>query len=372
MSSSKTKTDKVENPLQLGGIRTGTLDYPQASGGRGCRVAWVDTGSGLRFTVALGRGGDIVEAKYNDVNLAYLTPNGLKPASGGVQREDDWLRAWAGGLLTTCGPETIGAARVEDGNKVPLHGRHSNTPAAIVGIENPGLDSGGRAGRGKDEMSLVMVIRDSRMFGPVFEVRRTIRCRLGVPEIHLHDEVTNLGDTSVSHNWLYHVNLGYPLLDEGAKLVCRGKAAALPFTGKAESTAKLNRFKRIPGSCDRHVGAGEDCVFVDPPTDRKGLVHVGLVNAKRRIGLELVYPKKQLPRFCNWQHFGPSGGYVTALEPFYGSLLGKDNDPSKLAGTTLRPGQTRKYDLTIRVLDGKAQIDALMKYDGALVPVAGL
>jgi len=362
----KTKAGKYDNALQVGGIRTGTLDYPNAGGGPGCHVAWVDTGSGLRFTVALGRGGDIVDAVYNGTNLAYLTPNGLRPASPGVQRDDDWLRAWAGGLVTTCGPETIGAARIEDGKSVPLHGHYSNTPAALVGIVNPDPK------RGKDEMSLSMVIRDSRMFGPVFEVRRTIRCRLGIPEIHLHDEVCNLGDTPVSHNWLYHVNLGYPLLDEGARLVYRGKAAALPFTGKAGSTAKLNGMKRVPASCGRHTGGGEDCVFIDPPADRKGLVHVGLVNARRRLGLELAYPKKQLPRLVNWQHFGATGGYVTGLEPFSGSLLGKDNDPCKLARATLGQGQKRKYDLTIRVLDGKAQADALMKHDGALVPVAEL
>ena len=366
MPRPKTTTGKYENALQLGGIRTGTLDYPDAGGGPGCRVAMVDTGSGLRFTVALGRGGDIVDAAYNDTNLAYLTPNGLAPASHGDPRDDDWLRAWAGGLVTTCGPETIGAPRVEDGKAVPLHGRHSNTPAALVGIENPDPN------RGEDGMSLSMVIRESRMFGPVFEVRRTISCRLGVPEIHLHDEVVNLGDTAVGHNWLYHVNLGYPLLDEGAKLVYRGKAAVLPFGEKPESTARINRFKRVPEPGARHAGGGEDCVFIDPPADRKGLVHVGLVNAKRRIGLELVYPKKQLPRFVNWQHFGPSGSYVTGLEPCYGSLLGKDNDPSKLAGTTLGPGRSRRYHLTIRVLDGKAQTEALMKHDGALSPVARL
>jgi Domain of unknown function (DUF4432) len=159
MPPSKTKARKYENPNQLGGIRTGTLDYPQAGGGPGSRVALIDTGSGLRFTVAIGRGGDIVDAAYNDTNLAYLTPNGLKPASHGVQRGDDWLRAWAGGLVTTCGPETIGTARIEDGKDVPLHGRHANTPAALIGIENPDPQ------RGRDEMSLTLVIRESRMFG---------------------------------------------------------------------------------------------------------------------------------------------------------------------------------------------------------------
>jgi Domain of unknown function (DUF4432) len=366
MPPSKTKARKYENPNQLGGIRTGTLDYPQAGGGPGSRVALIDTGSGLRFTVAMGRGGDIVDAAYNDTNLAYLTPNGLKPASHGVQRGDDWLRAWAGGLVTTCGPETIGTARIEDGKDVPLHGRHANTPAALIGIENPDPQ------RGRDEMSLTLVIRESRMFGSVLEVRRTIHCRLGVPEIHLHDEVTNLGDTAVSHNWLYHVNLGYPLLDEGARLVYRGKAAAFPFGEKAMSSAKINRFKRIPAPSARHAGGGEDCMFIDPPADRKGLVHVGLINSKRRLGLELVYPKKQLPRFVNWQHFGPTGSYVTGLEPFYGSLLGKDNDRNPLGKTRLKPGQCKKYDLTIRVLNGKAQTDALKKHDGGLVPVAWL
>jgi len=371
MARSKSSSDKVCNPLQLGGIRTATLDYPEAGGGpgdRGCRVALFDTGAGLRFTVALGRGGDIVDASYNDTALAFLSPNGLRPSTHGIQRDDDWLYAWAGGLLTTCGPETMGAPRVEEGKWVPLHGRYSNTPAAVVGIENP--DTGKRGG--SDRMSLTMLIRDSRMFGPVFEIRRTISCMLGVAEIHIHDEVTNRGDTEVDHAWLYHVNLGYPLLDEGAKLVYRGKAAALPFAPKAVSAVRLNRFKRIPGVKADHAGSGEDCIFVDPPADRGGQVHVGLMNPKRKIGFEVVYAKKQLPRFMNWQHFGPDGSYVTGLEPFYGSLLGRDNDHSPLAETTLRPGQKRKYELTLRVLDGKAALDGLKKYDGDLVPVAEL
>ena len=368
MARSKSYTDKISNPLQLGGIRTGTMDYPDAGGGPGCRVAFFDTGAGLRFTVALGRGGDIVDAAYNDTALAYLTPNGLRPATQGVQRDDDWLRAWAGGLMTTCGPETIGAPRVEDGKWVPQHGRYANIPAAVIGLENPSLDTRG----GSDRMSLTMLIRDARMFGPIFEIRRTISCTLGVPEIHLQDEVTNRGDTEVDHNWLYHINLGYPLLDKGAKLIYRGKAAVLPFSPKAMGAARLNRYKRIPDSRAEHVGTGEDCVFVDPPADRKGQVHVGLINPKRRLGFEVVYHRKQFPRFVNWQHFGLDGSYVTGLEPCYGSLLGKDNDHSPLAITSLKPGQKRKYELTMRVLDGKAQIDGLKKYDGPLLPVADL
>lgn len=366
MPRANNQSVKHEHPLQLGGIRTGTMDYPEAGGGPGSRVALVDTGSGLRFTVAIGRGGDIVDATYNDTNLAYLTPNGLRPPSHANPRDDDWLRAWPGGLLTTCGPHTLGTPRVEDGKWVPLHGRHSLTPAAVTAIENPDPHTG------RDTMSISMVIRESRMFGPVFEVRRTISCKLGVPDIHLHDEVINLSDTVVDHNYLYHINLGYPLLDEGSRLIYRGDAAVLPFAEKAASAARINRFKRVPGPSDKHTGGGEDCVFVDVPPDRKGLVHVGLLNTKRKIALEVSYPKKQLPRFVNWQHFGPSGSYVTGLEPCYGSLLGKDNDLSPLVGTRLKPRQRRKYDVTIRVLTDKAQIDALKRHDGELKAVASL
>ena len=71
-------SSKFENVLQVGGIRTGTLDTPGAGGAPGVRVALVDTGAGLRFTVALDRGGDIVDASYNQFGLAYLSPNGLQ------------------------------------------------------------------------------------------------------------------------------------------------------------------------------------------------------------------------------------------------------------------------------------------------------
>ncbi len=97
--------NKFELIHQVGGIRTARYDWPEVGGSPGCRVALVDTGAGLRFTVALDRGGDIVEAFYQDTALAYLTPNGYQPPSHALQQVDDqWLSSWPGGLVTTCGP----------------------------------------------------------------------------------------------------------------------------------------------------------------------------------------------------------------------------------------------------------------------------
>ena len=201
--------NKFELVEQVGGIRTGTLDYPNPSGGQACRVAHVNTGAGLRYTVAIDRGGDIVEARHNATNLAFLTSNGYKPPNPAYHREFEWLSGWPGGLLTTCGPIHVGGPREEDGVAVSLHGRYSDTPVAVERITNPNVC------RGRSEMGLELLIRETRTFGPNIEARRRIESTLGIAEIRITDHVTNVGDERCPHSLLYHVNLGYPLLDTG-------------------------------------------------------------------------------------------------------------------------------------------------------------
>jgi hypothetical protein len=355
---------KFENVHQVGGIQTALLSSPNAGGSTaGTRVAHVDTGSGLRFTVALDRGGDIVEAFHNRHSLAYLSPVGLGPPSHAFHRDTQWLRNWAGGLLTTCGPQHIGRPRVEDEQQVSLHGRHSNTPAAVEMLLNPDPH------RGRFEMLISMVIRDVQTFGPHLEVRRQIQCTLGQPQIIIHDQVTNRGNSSVAHNWLYHVNLGYPLLDEGAQFVYSGHRAqhwqrpqppARPL-----SAQELEQLKRVPGPLAAHLGLGERGLIVEVQPDDDGQCHVGIVNAKLGLGLQLQYPADVLPRFANWQHFGP-GSYVAGLEPFAGSLIGKDADSHPAADLRLEPGQSRRYRLVFRVLTSDAECRTLLDHDAAL------
>ncbi len=360
---------KFENVHQLGGIRTGTLDAPDAGG----RVAFFATGAGLRFTVALDRGGDIVDATFNDLALAYLTPVGLLPPSHAYHTGMEWLRGWAGGLVTTCGPQSIGGPREQDGAMTSLHGRHSGQRATIETLRNPDPH------RGVHEMELGLIIRDARMFGPVFEMRRQIRCTLGQPEIVLEDEVTNRGDTRVAHHWLYHCNLGYPLLDRGARFIYRGAAeywTVPPPPGEdilqPLSAAAMNRLKRVTDSLPEHAGSGERGLLVDTEAERDGWCRVGLINEKRKIAVEVSYPKKALPRLANWQHYGPRGSYVAGLEPFSGSLLGPARDSHPLAEQFLEPGESRRYRLKIRVLTAAADLRTFTALDGPVRPVPGV
>jgi len=369
MSQNTFDTGKFENVHQIGGIRTGTLDTPDAGGGRGGRVALVDTGAGLRFTVALDRGGDIVEASYNQYGLAFLTPNGYLPPNPAYHTGFEWLRGWAGGLVTTCGPQSIGGPREQMGETTSLHGRYSNNPAMVEEIVNPDPH------RGRAEMRLTVRVRDSRMFGPTVEVRRIIRCTLGLPEIAIDDEVLNRGNSRCAHHWLYHINFGYPMLDRGTRFIYRGPAQAWvlpPPPGQSVlqslDRAAMNRLKRVPNRVPEHAGSGERGLIVRVTPARRGLCRVGLINDKLKLGVEINYPANQLPRLANWQHYGPCGSYVTGLEPFSGSLLGKDYDKDPSVNQSLRPGQAKRYQLRLRVLSTPSELRGLAACDGPVTP----
>ena len=101
----------VENPLQLGGIETSVLDNGP---GRGVRVAWVNTGAGLRYKVLIDRGLDILDAEYLGQSLTWHSLTGPVAPSHAYNRGVEWLRGFYGGLLVGCGPLNTGAPFTED------------------------------------------------------------------------------------------------------------------------------------------------------------------------------------------------------------------------------------------------------------------
>ena len=89
-------TNRISHISQVGGIETSVLDNDH---GRGVRIAWVNTGSGLRYKVVLDHGLDIADAFYNQNSLAWISHNGIIATHSGLQRGFEWLRTFSGGLL---------------------------------------------------------------------------------------------------------------------------------------------------------------------------------------------------------------------------------------------------------------------------------
>ena len=334
------------NPAQVGGIETGVLDD---GAGRGVRVAWVNTGSPLRYRVLIDRGLDIDQAFYSSLSLAYLSLTGPTAPSRALDRGMEWLRGFYGGLCCSCGPQHVGAPEIVDGQAYGLHGTHSNTPAQVEIICQPDPAAG------VDSICITGVVRTARMFGPNVELRRTIRSQLGRSFIHIHDEFLNRGNTPAPHAWLLHLNFGWPLLSAGTRLVYKGGLQPRPDLASLKWFANPRRYRVVGPPAREHAGAGEACCFIDPPADRDGLCHAGLVNERLGLGVEVRFPKAHFPRLVNWQHLGPCGEYVVGLEPISGGMhCGVDP-------ISLDPGGTRGYDCTLEVLTDPAELKRFVR-----------
>ena len=346
--------DKISNVAQIGGIETSVLDNGL---GKGTRIAWINTGGGLRYKVVIDRGLDIVEAFYNQHSLAWISHAGVTAPRPDANHGLEWLYSFAGGLVTTCGLTHVGGPEADEFGERGLHGRISNLPARIESIVQPDLLTG------KLQMSITAVVEQSRVFGPNLELRRTITSTLGEPAVRIHDVVTNLGNTPAPHMILYHCNYGWPLVDEGTEIICKGNWASRGLEmDNAVFNSKRN-FRKCSKPLDSHRGGGEGCAFIDVTADRKGVCTVGLYNRKLGLALALEYSKKQLPWLSNWQHWGP-GEYVTALEPGTNPPIGQGQARRHKKLIHIAPGKSRTYELEMAVLTDKKQIGGFLKAAG--------
>src|SRR5690348_7282060 len=195
---------RISNTAQLGGIETSVLDNGAA---RGTRIAWINTGTGLRYKVIIDRAMDIADAFYNEHSIAWISHGGVMSPQPFANKGLDWLRTFFGGLLTTCGLSHVGGPESDEYGERGIHGNISNIAAEIESIIQPDPLNG------KMEMSITGVMRESIIFGPSLELRRTISGKLGESYLHIHDEVTNKANTPAPHMLLYHFNFGWPLAD---------------------------------------------------------------------------------------------------------------------------------------------------------------
>jgi hypothetical protein len=340
-------TDKVSNPAQIGGIETSILDNGT---GRGVRIAWFNTGTGLRYKVVIDRAMDIADAFYNQHSLAWLSHTGITPPQPFSDKGADWLRTFGGGLLTTCGLSHVGGPEQDAYGERGLHGQISNCPAEIESIIQPDPRAG------KLEMSITGRIKETKIFGPSLELRRTISGTLGKPFLKIHDEVINRANTPAPHMLLYHFNFGWPLVDEGTDIIWQGNWQAREGGINADTFREGNNFRTCPAPLATHSGTGEAVASIDSMPDSTGQCTAGLHNAKLGIVMALRFQKSQLPWLINWQHWG-KGEYVTGLEPTTNPLIGQAKAREQNELLFLAPGETRSYDLEIEILHEKATID---------------
>jgi hypothetical protein len=333
--------------LQAAGVRIMELGEGLEAG---VRIADVRTGSGLRFQINLDRGMDISLAEYKGIPLAFRSANGDVHPHRFEPQGHGWLRGFPGGLMTGCGMTYLGSPCTDEGEALGQHGRLSNTPASAVCHTH----------RWEGDECLITVageVRETTPFKENLLLRRTVELRLGQSVITIRDLVRNEGSEPVPLMMLYHVNAGWPLVSDGARL-------------------HLHALRTEPRDADARAGIDEAGVFSAPvagyreqvfyhdlQADEEGYACAMLANAGRTLGMYVRYRQEDLPRFIEWKMMG-QGFYAVGMEPANCRVEGRAKE--RAAGTLqfLAPEEERQFLVQIGVIEGEEGLTQFIKRNG--------
>ena len=329
---------------QIAGVRMMELrDGPEA----GVRIADVRSGSGLRFQVTLDRGMDISVADYKGLPLAWRSPNGDVHPSFFDPKGLGWLKSFPGGLVTGCGLTQAGAPGVDDGEELGLHGRLSHIPATNVETKTEWTEDG-------CTFKISGIVRENTLFNQNLSLHRSIEVELGSSVFTIRDTVVNDGFRISPLMLLYHINLGWPLLDDGAALMLNAQTMT---PRDAEATKGVGTATKMPAPIE---GYSEQVFFHDLVPDWSGFATALLVNKRLHLGLYVDFRQKELPKFTQWKMVG-EGEYVLGMEPANCLVQGRAKERERGTLKTLDPGEKREFLVRIGVLDGDGALNQFIQ-----------
>lgn len=284
------------------------------------RVLEIRTPTGLSLDIALDRAGDILRLNWRGTELGWHSATaGRTPWPVADVEENLGFHRGFDGFLVTCGLDHHGVATktAADGfkyplrtqNHHPLHGRIYAQPCELLG-----RDIDWEAGA----IHVRLRTQQATVFGEVLELNRTYTISLEDPKVSLEDRVVNRSFRPTRHGILYHINVGYPLLDEKSRLL-GGNWSLADKLGSGGA-----------GPLDDHV----EVVDVEAsPED--GVI--GVSNSDVGVGLRIEFDPARLPATALWQAF-QSGVFALGLEP-QTVFSGEETD-------LLAPGGQEIYDLS--------------------------
>lgn len=338
---------RVGRTEQIAGVRLVTLGDGNE---RGVRVLEFRTGSGFAFEVLVDRAFDIGRCDFQGMPLGWESPVGYGGPWYGEYIDLGFLRNWGGGLLTTCGLDHalfMATDTAEHYHYPPkksesfgLHGRISNRPAKLTGY-------GTRWDGDEAILWAEGEVSQASVFGENLLLKRRIEARIGDATLTMRDDVTNVGWDPTPHMLLYHINIGFPVVDEGSQLLAPTRAA-IP-RGEFEP----GNYRRLDAPQPAFV---EEVVEHDIIAESDGKVPVGIINRARGIGAYEIFDARQLPAHFVWRMMG-EGTYVVGIEPCTNRPAGRLDARERGELIILQPGETRHYDLELGALTTNDEIN---------------
>lgn len=297
---------KISNSCQVGSIRRYTLTE---GNGKGLDIIDCDNGN-IRFLINVSRGLDIAQLYHQGQNVSFISKNGISNYDG------DFLSRFEGGMLYTCGLDSVGGRQGYE-----LHGSYHKRTANVV-----------RAELTESEIIVVGEITCTALFGENLKVTRTISTSIRSDSVRITDIILNQGFSDQQYCMLYHVNIGYPMLDDGAKIVIKENSVK-PRTKWAQDMLeqRLNITSPV-------ANMEETCYFIDVEDGK-----ATLINGKIKKSFTICWSKETLPYFVEWKSMA-KGDYALGLEPSTTEL------DQGFKYSTLKSGEsvTNKLQLSIK------------------------
>lgn len=331
---------------------------------RALRILRFRTGSGLSFDIMVDRAMDLGGMTFRGVPIGWHSPAGFRsPWLHEVNAEDGlgWLRSFSG-MMNTCGLDHIMGATEDtsehycypDRAKVfhTLHGRISYQPARLTGY-------GERWNGDRCFLYAEGEIRQAAMYGENLILERRIEVEVGSDTVNFIDRVRNLGFYPTPHALLYHINLGWPVIDKRTRFVA--PIQSTPFMVHDPQATDIGPIEQADPQSHFYQQVYEhQIVAEDDGTARAALINGGFQTpaGENGVALEIAYDSQALPALFQWQNL-QEGNYVVAIEP--ATVHGGSRADWKKRGELqiLNHDEQRNYRLAITPQAGAAAISAL-------------
>ena len=295
----------ISNLSEIAYLRRYTYSAGRESG---VEVIECDNGK-IRFLLNVSCALDIIQLWHGGTNVSFISKNGFSV------KHTAFPSRFEGGMLYTCGLDSIGGREGYE-----THGTFHEKYATVT-----------RAECTEDAICVEGYIRDTELFGKNLVIKRKIYTEIGSESVTLEDTVINEGARVENYCVLYHVNLGYPMIDEGARIEADVKFCE-PRTAYADSCLSTAFLIEAPLPCRE-----ETCYYLTLSEKR-----VGVVNEKLGKKFTLTFDGEDLTDFIEWKSMA-IGDFALGLEPCT-SLL-----DDKFSYKAIPIGEKRVNTLTLTV-----------------------
>jgi len=338
---------RVGHMSQLAGVRLLASDNGAS---RGVRLIEFRTGTGFSFEIAVDRGFDVGRCEFRGASLAWLPPT-LLPGPWFFEDQSGfgWLRTGLGGFNNTCGLVHIGNPEESDvahynfparaRERYGVHDRAALIPAELVGFD-------ARWNGPRYVLEATGRVTQAQTYGETLVLTRRYRAEMGGNWFAMEDEVENQGFLPAEHMLLYHMNIGFPFVDEGAEFIApvAGPPKLLFGTADVADSRSWSRFIAPQKDWVQQTFAH------DMVPDAHGEVEVAIFNPRLfgGTGLSVRYDHGSMPRYIEWRMMG-EGQYAVGIEP---CSNGFGRDAVRAAGEliVLQPGERRRYSTVVSVI----------------------